>query len=273
MKIFVLMQVLFAAGLVSAAAGHDALKGREWILHRPEGAAKAAVVLLYGYGGRAEGYCPKFVAAARRRGLAVCVPEAMADGKGKRSWNVGYPSQAEMAVDDTTFLSALTKRLRADLGVRRVFLVGMSNGGEMCYQMAALAPKAFDAIASVAGLTLACLADKGPPAGGVPFLEIHGDADTTSRWDGDTTNANGYWGAYLSVTGAVARLVAANGGDWTRFATQPPTNGVVRQVWPGRHETRLCRVKGGRHSWLFDRLDTAGEILDFFEAASRDARL
>ena len=259
------MAAALAVGCGCMTAKSDkALEGRTWLLHRPQGRPCAAVVMLYGYGGKAEGYCPQMTAAATNRGFAVCVPEALVDGKGKRSWNVGYPSQREMAVDDTAFLDALAARLRRELGVRHVFLTGMSNGGEMCYQMAYRSPKTFDAIASVSGLTLTCLADGGAPTGGVPFMELHGSNDTVSPWEGDLRNDNKYWGAFLPVTNAVERIVAANGGDVAKSAERRPAKSVTSRTWAGACETRLYRVEKGPHSWFFDFFDSANEILDFF---------
>ena len=238
----VCVSVLLSASVLTAGGP---LEGRTWVLHRPAGAPKAAVVLLHGYGGAAEGYCPQFVATATNRAFAVCVPEALTDAKGKRSWNVGYPSQAKMTVDETAFMTALAAKLRADLGVRRVFLTGQSNGGEMCYQMAYRAPKAFDGIASVAGLTMCCLAEAGAPQGGVPFLEIHGDADKTSLWEGDAANSNKYWGAYLSVPEAVNRIVAANGGRSDAFAERRVNPSVTCRTWSGSCPTVLTASRRG----------------------------
>ena len=56
----------------------------------------------------------------------------------------------------------------------------MSNGGEMCYMMAMKKPKVFGAIASIAGLTLNNMSrDYKMP---IPFMEVHGTADNTSKW-------------------------------------------------------------------------------------------
>lgn len=255
-----------AKTLGEADKAEDPLKGRTWLLHRPEGPAKGAVVMLYGYGGKAAGYCPKMVDAAKRHGFAVCVPEAIPDGNGKRSWNVGYPSQAKMTVDDTAFLDALAAKLRVELGVRHVFLTGMSNGGEMCYQMAYRSPRTFDAIASVSGLTLTALSEQGAPQGNVPFMELHGDADKTSLWEGDLKNANKYWGAYLAVPEAVARVVAANGGAKDKFAERRVGPSVTCRTWPGMFETRLYHVEKGGHSWFFEAFDSGDEICRFFES-------
>ena len=265
------------AGLLAACAfgwtcfAGEPLEGRTWLLYRPEGQVKGAVVILYGYGGTAEGYCPRMVDAAKRHGFAACIPEALPDDKGKRSWNVGYPSQAKMAVDDTDFMDALATKLRAELGVRHVFLTGMSNGGEMCYQMAYRSPRTFDAIASVSGLTLTALSDRGAPQGNVPFLELHGDADKTSLWEGDLQNENRYWGAYLPVPEAVARLVEKNGGARDEFAERRVTPSVTCRTWAGRCETRLYRVEKGGHSWFFDKFDSGDEICRFFESVTGEA--
>ncbi len=247
---------------------------REYLLDLPDAKPTAVVVLLYGYGSRAEGYCPQMVEAFRARGWATCRPEALPDGNGKRSWNVGYPSQKTMTNDETSFMTALVAKLKKDLGVSRAYLTGMSNGGEMCYQMAYRAPKTFDAIASMAGLTLTCLSDAGEPQGGVAFMEVHGTLDKTSLWEGDVLNKNVYWGGYLSVTDAVMRIVRANGGDGAfrseRIAAplaKAAERPVTLHTYSGTFETRLYEIENGGHSWAFESLDVQKVVCDFFAAS------
>ena len=51
-------------------------------------------------------------ATADRHGFAVCYPQgANATAAARRCWNVGYPFQADMAVDDVRFLTELVRHL------------------------------------------------------------------------------------------------------------------------------------------------------------------
>ena len=114
---------------------------RTYKLHLPAGLPENAplVVVLHGYGGNNNPDRFAMNATADRHGFAVCYPQGAKDGRGKSCWNVGYPFQADMTVDDVRFLTELVRHLQKKHGLSRhnVFCTGMSNGGEMCYQLAA----------------------------------------------------------------------------------------------------------------------------------------
>ena len=87
---------------------------RTYWLYVPEGANPATplVLVLHGYGGSAEGYCPAMLEVAEREGFAVCYPQGEKDAKGKTGWNVGYDVQQGLERDDVGFVKALVKHLR-----------------------------------------------------------------------------------------------------------------------------------------------------------------
>ena len=120
---------------------------RTYKLHLPAGLPENAplVVVLHGYGGNNNPDRFAMNATADRHGFAVCYPQGAKDGRGKSCWNVGYPFQADMTVDDVRFLTELVRHLQKKHGLSRhnVFCTGMSNGGEMCYQLAAQRPRLF----------------------------------------------------------------------------------------------------------------------------------
>ena len=131
---------------------------RTYKLHLPAGLPENAplVVVLHGYGGNNNPDRFAMNATADRHGFAVCYPQGAKDGRGKSCWNVGYPFQADMTVDDVRFLTELVRHLQKKHGLSRhnIFCTGMSNGGEMCYQLAAQRPRLFAAVAPVSGLML-----------------------------------------------------------------------------------------------------------------------
>ena len=108
---------------------------RTYWLYVPENASSstALVLVLHGYGGNAEGYCPAMLEVAEREGFAVCYPQGEKDAKGKNCWNVGYDVQQGLKRDDVGFVKALVKHIRKKHGIGKdnVFMSGMSNGGEM----------------------------------------------------------------------------------------------------------------------------------------------
>lgn len=231
------------------------------------------VVVLHGYGGKALGDGLRFIELADLHGFAVCWPQGAEDGTGHSCWNVGYPFQAGYRIDDTAYLRRLVRHLQKNFGVsrRNVFLTGMSNGGEMCYKMAAEHPETFSAIASIAGLTLTSMStDYRRP---IPFMEVHGTADKTSAWDGDPQNKGG-WGAYLSVPSAVSHIVSANRcvalntteipAEHKRVILHHFTEGIPSRKGGPSSEVLLYEVRGGDHSWSERYIPTCDLIWEFF---------
>ena len=236
------------------------------------------VVVLHGYGGKALGDGLRFIELANLHGFAVCWPQGAEDGTGHSCWNVGYPFQAGYRIDDTAYLRRLVRRLQNDYDLSRknVFLTGMSNGGEMCYKMAAEHPETFSAIASIAGLTLTSMStDYRRP---IPFMEVHGTDDKTSAWDGDPQNKGG-WGAYLSVPSAVSHIVSANRcvalstteipAEHKRVIHHHFTEGIPSRKGGPSSEVLLYEVRGGDHSWSDRYIPTCDLVWDFFSGYLR----
>lgn len=231
------------------------------------------VIVLHGYSGKALNDGLRFMELADSLGFAVCWPQGAEDNTGHSCWNVGYPFQADYRIDDTAYLRRLVRRLQNDYGLsrRNVFLTGMSNGGEMCYKMAAEHPETFSAIASIAGLTLTSMTtDYRRP---IPFMEVHGTADKTSAWDGDPQNKGG-WGAYLSVPSAVSHIVSANRcvalstteipAEHKRVILHHFTEGIPSRKGGPSSEVLLYEVQGGDHSWSDRYIPTCDLIWEFF---------
>lgn len=252
---------------------------REYYLYRPEGLKAGAplVIVLHGYGGSALKGKKAMMDVADRNGFAVCYPQGIKDPKGKPGWNVRYPSQKGMKTDDVKFLIALSKDLQKkfDLSHKNTFLTGMSNGGDIIYLIAMRAPKAFKAMASIAGLQFNWMETEYSYKHPLPFMEVHGTQDHTSEWLGDPENKGG-WGAYIPVPAAVSRIIAVNGCT-EEYVTELPRREGRNQVTlyqfkagkpavnGGRPtEVWLYKVEGGGHSWSDKDMDTCSEIWRFF---------
>ena len=231
------------------------------------------VVVLHGYGGKALGDGLRFIELADLHGFAVCWPQGAEDGTGHNCWNVGYPFQTDYRIDDTAYLRRLVRHLQKNFGVsrRNVFLTGMSNGGEMCYKMAAEHPETFSAIASIAGLTLVSMStDYRRP---VPFMEVHGTDDSVSAWCGDPENHGG-WGAYLSVPAALSHIISANRcvgetiseipSEHKRVILHRFTGGLPAFKNGSPADVLLYEVLGGDHSWSDRYIPTCDLVWEFF---------
>lgn len=246
---------------------------RTYGMYVPQSVAPGAPLVVYTHGwGSTTRWRPDLNAAADKYGFAVCYPDGMPDSRGKDSWKVGYPSQESMQIDEADFFRHLLDEVctRFSLSRENVFTTGFSNGGDLCYQFAYTAPELFRAYASVSGLTFECTYLDNKLTVPVPFLEIHGNADKISMWQGDHENAGG-WGPYIPVPLAVASIAYNN------RCTKLTVNTIASKANPDRMITRyvysgapsgmdvvMYEIDGGAHSWADEDLDTGEIIWQFF---------
>lgn len=281
-KIFIFIVVFCAIFSVSAqnnkkSAAYDCVIDgieRKYKLYIPENIKPKAplVFVLHGYGGSYNLDGKGFNEAAERYGFVVCYPQGSKDGRGKNCWNVGYPFQADMTVDDVSFLCRLAKKLQKEhrLSRRNIFCTGMSNGGEMCYLLAYDRQKTFKAVAPIAGLTMEWMTKAYTRTRPIPLFEIHGTEDRTSEWSGDLENRGG-WGAYIAVPDAVNYWVKRNGCNREVIDTLSPKSATSHKVVAHRYQNTkggkdvwLYEIIGGGHTWGDKDIDTAEEIWKFF---------
>lgn len=252
---------------------------RTYAMYIPEDIKPSAPLVVYTHGyGSKKRWVQDLNDAADAHGFAVCYPDGAPDTRGKDGWYVGYPPQSNMAKNEEDFFEALLDTVcpRFNLSRENVFMAGMSNGGDLCYQLAYTRPALFKAYASVAGLTFEWLYNDHKLTIPVPFLEIHGNADKTSMWEGDHLNTGG-WGAYIPVPLAVA-AVAVNNRCTTMETDSFPsmrdsTRMITRTVYgnaPSGMDVVVYEVDGGPHSWHSKDLPTSEIIWQFFEATMKE---
>lgn len=206
---------------------HDGVD-REYYLYEPAqlGVGAPLVVALHGLGGRAERlrYGTHLNALADQFGFAVVYPQGEEFRPTTSYWNAALKS---VGTDDVGFLSALVATLEQERGYdpQQTFVLGISNGGLMAYDMACRAPHVFEAIAVVAGTM------SGPdwrdcnPERATPVFHLHGTEDDLIPWAGDA-----HWFGLTGVTPAIPDVVQfwvdQNGADQVRIDRDLP--GVTR---------------------------------------------
>ena len=191
----------------TAAASTDPLAGRPFEVFVPsvydEASATPLLVLLHGYtasGAIQEAYF-RFELLAEERGFLYVHPDGTTNVVGEQFWNAteaccGFTS----TIDDSAYLKALIEQVQADYNVdaQRIFLVGHSNGGFMSYRMACDYSDTIAAVASLAGATFIdsadCRADQP-----VSVLQVHGTADATIAFEGDSIFGRAYPAAATTV--------------------------------------------------------------------------
>jgi polyhydroxybutyrate depolymerase len=200
----------------------------------------------------------------------------------------------KLAIDDVGYLGALVARFVQENGVdpQRVFVTGISNGGQMALRLALEAPTLVRGVAPViASLPTDENMDCKPSGRPVSILLMNGTADPMNPYEGGTVALYGIWGNRGTVRSTKDTI-----GYWAALAgyTTPPEitllpdqdrsdgSTVERRRWHGlgRRDVALDTIRGGGHTVPHPRVRlprilgptngdivAAREIWSFFEAA------
>ena len=190
-----------------------------------------------------------------KEGFIVVYPNGTGTGS-FLIWNAGglQGLLAADSADDVAFISQLLDDLGTVVKVdpRRVYACGMSNGGMMCYRLAAELSKRFAAIAPVAG-TIAI--DESKPEQPVSVIHFHGTEDNLVPFVTDENQVQSLM-RFKGVEASVQTWVKLDG-----CRAQPKTDTlskageemkVTRQTYGGGKngsEVVLITIEGGGHTW------------------------
>jgi len=169
-------------------------------------------------------------------------------------WNAGGFAAKDRA-DDVAFIRALLDDLGVVVNVdpKRVYATGISNGGMMCYRLAAELSDRIAAVAPVAG-TMAI--EKASPKRPVPIIHFHGTADTLVPFNGQGKDSPKFM-KFQSVEDSIRTWVKIDGCAEKPEIVDLPVktdNGtaVQRKTFGGGKdgtEVVLIITKGGGHTW------------------------
>jgi len=173
------------------------------------------------------------------------------------TWNAGglTGKLAEDPTDDVAFLAAVLDDLATVVHVdpKRVYAAGMSNGGMMCYRLAAELADRIAAIAPVAG-TMAVDSRKRSRA--MPVIHFHGTDDQLVPFGGPDERVPRFL-TFKSVEESIQVWVRKNRCPKKPKAIKLPDTAddgtiVTRKTYgPGRNgaEVVLVVIEGGGHTW------------------------
>ena len=283
------------AGSHTVSLRHEG-RERPYLLHVPPVALAARVPLLLELHGR--GIDPVsfdrwtgFRHLADKAGFVVALPSAMGE-----IWNDGrFPELARDGSDDVGYLVALIEDSCARLliDVRRIYVVGMSNGATMAARLACEQAGRIAAFAQVGGTVAVGVTAHSRPACPVPILQVHGTGDDSAPYEGGRRRGlrarlilRHAAGPSMGVDDWARFWVAANGAhEGPRIETLPPDTTVRRWRGPSAaSDVVFYRVDGGGHTWpgnrqplprlLFGRtsraFDATKVIWDFLSAHHRE---
>jgi polyhydroxybutyrate depolymerase len=178
------------ASAVRAEVFYDSIgtggRDRNFILVLPEGAQRdrpmPTVIALHG--GAMNGKSMRRIFGldefAEQDRFAVVYPDAVG-----RRWNDGISGHADGA-DDVRFMRNLADHLvrKGVADPKRIYLLGISNGGMMTYRVACQSPGIFAAYAAVIANMPKELADHCRPGGGTPLIVINSTDDPYNPYEG-----------------------------------------------------------------------------------------
>ncbi|MBZ5587667.1 MAG: hypothetical protein LAO05_03820 [Acidobacteriia bacterium] len=245
---------------------------RSFFLARPSRAAagpRPLVIILHGHGGSAEralGHngtpspLSVWLAIADREEVVVAALDGAKGGDGRQGWNdCRADAPGNPKTDDVAFVRAVVVRLEREEGIdpRRIYAMGMSNGGFMAFRLALQLDPQLAAVAAVSS-SMAAESLCGPPARAVSVIVIAGTADPIVPYGGGQVKLFGRSrGAAVSIEQVAAAWRHANGVPGPPViealphlgGTKDPTR-AVRAVWSapgGSVQVELMRIDGGGH--------------------------
>jgi polyhydroxybutyrate depolymerase len=209
------------------------------------------------------------------RGFILAKPNGEMDALGQRYWNA-FPACCATAAaappDDVAFLTAVLDDLVQAFAVdlKRVYVLGFSNGGFMAHRLACDLSHRIAAVVSVAGAVDPTLCHPTDP---MSVVELHGTADELIHYGGGTTLGNTV--PYVSVDQTMSFWV-----DAEHCQQSSSSKGLVDMVCTGADgmsasgaETTILSYPGCASGVSVEhwKMDGAGHVADFYVPRLGDA--
>lgn len=236
---------------------------RSYIVHVPTGydRTRPAPVVLAFHGAAMNGSMMAWASGLSQKADAAGFLVVYPNGTGRNGvfliWNAGgfRGPGADRWPDDVKFVQELLKDLAtvANIDQCRIYATGISNGGMMCYRLAAELSGRIAAIAPVAG-TIAT--DQPRPERPVSVIHFHGTADTLVPFQGPTESSAKFL-HFQSVPETIRTWAAIDGCPPKPRITELPDTvddgtRVRREYYgpgTGGAEVVLYVIDGGGHTW------------------------
>ena len=202
-----------------------------------------------------------------------------ADGY-KHFWNECRKSANSEAnkldIDEGKFFSAMIDWFKDKYGIddKRVFAVGTSGGGHMCYKLGITQPDKFRAItAIIANLPDDDNMDCAEAQKALPVMIVNGTADPLNKYEGGMMQAGTFIMGTVRSTDQTFRYwasLAGYHGDpmMTKLPDTDPADGKTIERYTfkekGRPEVTLLKVINGKHDYPGD-IDVHLEAWNFFK--------
>ncbi len=236
------------------------------------------VFLLHGSGGSGKDMISKATQLAQKtasENVLLVYPNGY-----KRYWNECRKIASSLAnkenIDEQTFFSGMINYFKEKYKIddKKVFAIGSSGGGHMCYKLALTIPEKFRAItALIANLPDNQNMDCTEAKVAVPVMIVNGTADPVNPYDGGLMPAGNFiMGTVRSTNDTFqywARLAGYKGDpSKENIPDNDPADGkkIERYTYrtPGKPEVVLLKVIGGKHDEPND-INVYVEAWEFFK--------
>lgn len=236
------------------------------------------VFVLHGSGGNGKnmmGSTSKLTQKATDENALLIYPDGY-----KKYWNECRKAANSLAnkedIDEGTFFDSMIKYFKEKYKIndQRVFAVGTSGGGHMCYKLAMTMPGKFRAItALIANLPDENNLDCVEARVSIPVMIVNGTADQTNPYEGGMMQAGNFIMGNVRSTDRTFQYWASLAG----YSGEPkkelvpdndPADGktIERYTYKqkGKPEIVLLKVVGGKHDYPND-IDVHVEAWEFFK--------
>lgn len=232
---------------MSYTAERRLLNDRTYTLVSPDEPAPGAPLLLFFHGSRqsanvARNFTDHTFDALSERGIRVAYPDGV--GRHFNDARLAFDEQTRLrGVDDVAF----ARDIATDLGAKRVYACGFSNGGQMVLRLLHDAPGLLSGAAAVAA-SLPTDANLLPGLGTpvpTPFLAIHGTGDPLVPYEGGDAGLSDQRRGPVRSAMDTARYFATVNGSATHEVSE--SAGLRVDRWSGGEPVKLITVEGMGH--------------------------
>jgi polyhydroxybutyrate depolymerase len=194
---------------------------------------------------------------ADEAGFVAVYPDGTGTANLFLTWNSGgfHLPNADKRPDDVKFVSMLLDDLATvvSIDLKQVYASGLSNGGMMCYRLAA---ELSDRIAAIAPVSGTMAVEEYKPKRPVPIMHFHGTADAIVPFNGPGKDTPKFL-TFKSVEETIRTCAKANSCPETPTQEDLPdkaddgTKVKMKTYGPAKDgaEVVLFEIEGGGHTW------------------------
>jgi polyhydroxybutyrate depolymerase len=230
---------------------------RFYLLHVPHsynGKSTSLILAFHGGMGNAEQMSKDYDLKQKsdKEGFIVAFPNgASRFPSGKfATWNAGNccGNAVKNQSDDVKFVKAIIKDIKLKANIKKIYAIGMSNGGMFSYRLACEMSDTFSAIVAVSGTNNF---DKCNPKNPISIMHIHGLEDKHVLFYGGCGPDCKAETEFVSVPDTISSWVKRN--NCNKESQRVFKNeGTYCDLYTGcdyNVQVKLCVVKNGGHSW------------------------